>query len=349
MKSLNKKTLYWICQILGWGTYIFILLFFTLQYPIAESAQTRVILLQFIIGIVALFGSHGVRKIIHIQKWMELTIKKLIPRLLVLNAITAVICIIVIHIIMIVALDWQNSVKPIVWKDLPFYTANLFYLLNMWAIIYTGYHSIENARISRLEKLAATTALKDAELIALKAQINPHFLFNSLNNIKALILEDGDKARNMLTNLSDLLRYSIEFNKQSQVTISEEIEIVKNYLELESIQYDERLKYEVNMNQGSEDCMIPPMVIQTLTENAIKHGIAQSKTSGVISIETDLNHQNLTLRVKNSGRLSPDNENSTGTGIKNALERIKILSSKSPIFTLSEENNLVTATIKIPV
>ena len=121
------------------------------------------------------------------------------------------------------------------------------------------------------------TSVKEAQLLALKSQVNPHFIFNSLNNIRSLVVENPEKAREMITHLSALLRYSIQFNNEERVTLEEEIVIVNNYLNLESIQLEDRLTYKIDVDEGVNNLLIPPMSIQMLTENAIKHGICPKK------------------------------------------------------------------------
>ncbi|MFY0602017.1 MAG: histidine kinase [Cyclobacteriaceae bacterium] len=347
MKTTTKTVLYWACQLIGWGTYILALLYFSLRYNTDPTITSRVIILQVIIGIIAMLTSHSIRAIIRRYNWLDLEIKKLVPRITISVIIGAIAAILLIHVLMIVLLDWQNTVRPINWSELPMYTGNLVMLLSVWSILYVNYQSLENARRAKIEKLEAKAALKDAELIALKAQINPHFLFNSLNNIRALVLEDQMKAREMITNLSDLMRYSIEFNKQEKVTISEEIEIAKNYLQLESIQYDNRLSYKINVHPDCLGFVVPPMIIQTMVENAIKHGISQVKDGGRISIQIHQDHGDLKIEVSNTGNLQ-SGKSGTGIGIKNALERIKILLEREAQFDLTQKENIVTANLIIP-
>lgn len=157
---------------------------------------------------------------------------------------------------------------------------------------------MEKNRKSELEKLALKSALQEAELMILKNQVNPHFLFNALNNIRSLILIEPEKARKMVTHISDLLRYSIQFNASEKVALKEEIEIVKDYLQLESIQFQERLSYTFNISPETLKVQIPPMAIQLLVENAIKHGLSTQKNGGQILVSTSLIENYLLIEVK---------------------------------------------------
>ena len=207
---------------------------------------------------------------------------------------------------------------------------------------------MEKNRKSELEKLALKSALQEAELMILKNQVNPHFLFNALNNIRSLILIEPEKARKMVTHISDLLRYSIQFNASEKVALKEEIEIVKDYLQLESIQFQERLSYTFNISPETLKVQIPPMAIQLLVENAIKHGLSTQKNGGQILVSTSLIENYLLIEVKNSGQLR-SSQKREGIGLKNLVERMKILFGTFAEFKLENSSNqMVSATLKIP-
>lgn len=346
MEKKSKTLLYWACQFIGWGIYTGLLLFNAIHYNTDRSVLPKVIIAQFTIGICTMFVSHGIRYILKKKNWLELPVAAITLRILGLAASGALLSLAAIHLLMLVLLDWFNTVHPLDWSSIPIYSANLFFMLTFWSVIYVSFKSIESARKNKIEKLETESALKEAELIALKAQINPHFLFNSLNNIRALILEDQMKARDMVTNLSDILRYSIEFSKRERVTIAEEIEILKNYLDLESIQYEGRLSYQIDADEDTLNCIIPPMIIQTLAENAVKHGISQLKEGGKITIKISKS-ADLRIEVANTGQIS-DKQNGTGIGIKNATSRIQWLLSAAPSFTLAQQADTVVATLQFP-
>ena len=276
---------------------------------------------------------------------MELPLNKLLPRLGLLLLIGATVAQVIIHLMMLTILDW-TAYKPIVWRDFPIYTFNVFIIYIIWSVFYFGFHFFQQSRKSKMKQLQAENAMKEAELIALKAQINPHFLFNALNNIRAMVLEDPMKSRDMISNLSDLLRYSIRFNNQEKVSLEAEVAIVKDYLQLESVQYEDRLDFNLEIAPDTLDKKIPPMLIQLMVENAVKHGISQLTSGGLIRVKTNLEKENLIINVENTGSLKVNE--STGIGIKNALSRIRLLFSIEPYFDLSEKDGKVLATIKLP-
>jgi LytS/YehU family sensor histidine kinase len=217
-----------------------------------------------------------------------------------------------------------------------------------WNIIYFGYQFFESAQQSKMAKLKAESLVKDAELIALKAQINPHFIFNSLNNIRAMVLEDPMKARDMISNLSELLRYSIQFSNEELVPLKTEIEIVEDYLKLETVQYENRLEYNLDIDQATRDLKIPPMIVQLQVENAIKHGISRLPEGGAIHVKTQLDNSNLVIIVSNTGKINKQSDNG-GIGLRNAMERIKHLFDVEPNFSLSEKDGMVTSHLIFPV
>ena len=234
--------------------------------------------------------------------------------------------------------------------DLFFLSVQFYFVYFGWTMIYSFYQIFMNFRQSEVEKWKLEAKVKEAQLLALKSQINPHFIFNSLNNIRSLILEDQDRARDMITNLSGLLRYSIQFNHQEKVSLRQEMTIVKSYLQLESIQFENRLDYRIETDEMIMDNPIPPMSVQILVENAIKHGISKLPRGGKIKIKIKEIENAIKIEVINTGKLATDHSpESTGIGLKNANERISLLFGESADFSLqSISDSEVCAKFIIP-
>ncbi len=225
-----------------------------------------------------------------------------------------------------------------------------FMIMCIWTVGYFSYSFFERYRDSEIRRWKLEAAVKEAELNNLKSQINPHFMFNALNNIRALILENPRNARKMLTNLSDILRYSINHTKVTNVPLSSEIEIVNNYMELIAIQYEEKLQYRLHVEEGLEQIMVPPMIVQLLVENAIKHGISQIPDGGEVSVKVFRAHEDVVVQVSNTGSLVSNRIPATGKsglGLQNLKDRLSLLSEKYS-FDLSQVDSLVIATIKLP-
>lgn len=226
---------------------------------------------------------------------------------------------------------------------------SIFYI--SWSALYFAYQFLQKNRQVEIEKWKLQASFKDAELSALKSQINPHFIFNSLNNIRSLVVEDAEKARDSITHLSDLLRFSIQFDQYEKVSLEKEMEVVKDYLELESIQLEERLDYSFVISKDSWEINLPPMIVQTLVENAIKHSINELPNGGKVLVESELSNDYLKIFVKNSGQLKNDQAGKRkGIGIKNSRERLRLLYGEKASLSVENMNEeMVCATIRIPL
>ena len=145
-------------------------------------------------------------------------------------------------------------------------------IFSIWNIIYFGFHYFQNYKRSEIDSLRYLAASKESQLMSLKSQLNPQFIFNCMDSIRALIDEDPIKAKDSVTRLSSILRSTLLLNKRKEVTVKEELELVKNFLDLEHVRYEDRLNYTIESSALVNDCLLPPFIIQSQVENAIKHG-----------------------------------------------------------------------------
>ena len=176
-----------------------------------------------------------------------------------------------------------------------------------------------------------------AELAALEAKINPHFLYNSLNSIASLVHEDPDKAEHMVMNLSKFYRFSTGRNNEYFDSLSNELEIVSTYLEIEKVRFDERLVYSVQyQNDELRNCQIPRFLIQPIVENAIKHGISKLAKNGIVKINIAEEKGNLIIKIHDNGVPFPDNIFS-GYGLKSIQDKLRLLSGEKASMTISNE------------
>lgn len=340
---MSRSRWYWTLQISGWTLYGIVGLVVNGMFtePDALSMAFSVVSASMM-----LFSTHFLRYLIKRNHWLDIPFFALIIRVLVICVGLAMIINVVnsVWLVYVSKLFSEEDFSVMVFFLYVFQTTIYFAL---WLGIYLGVHYFRNYKQEEIEKWRLQSAVKDAELIALKAQINPHFLFNALNNIRALILEDHMKARDMVAHLSDLLRYSIQFNNKEKVTVAEELEIVNNYLELETIHYEKRLAYRIVSEEEIKGCKIPPMIIQLMVENAIKHGISQEKKGGEVVITLSQEDESLKLEVSNTGQLKKSEKE--GIGIRNATERIKILFDKEPDFELVQDGDFVRSVLILPI
>jgi two-component sensor histidine kinase len=225
----------------------------------------------------------------------------------------------------------------------------------IWSAAYNFYHLSLNMRRNTVEKLAVENRAKDLELINLRSQLNPHFLFNALNSIHSLAMMKKDNASDAVLLLSDLMRYTLNYEKRDVVPLSEEIEVVEKYLQLEKIRFGKKLNAELDISDATLDLKIPPIIVQTLVENAIKHGLKESVEGVFIKINSQLSGDFLTINIINSGRLKKEDpsvyeQKNGGIGVENTRRRLQMIYGERATFVLQNLNEKeVIATLKLPI
>ncbi|MCR8560507.1 histidine kinase [Mucilaginibacter sp. BJC16-A38] len=221
-------------------------------------------------------------------------------------------------------------------------------LMSIWLLAYHMYHYAQREIRTSRENARLAIISRDAQLNNLSAQLNPHFLFNSLNNIKALVIENPKSARRAIDLLSDLLRTSLYTGDDMLISLEDEISLVRDYLELEKLRFEERLQYEIHFDEHLAGIKVPRLSIQTLVENAIKHGIANLKEGGLITISVEGTFNGVKILVQNPGKLISD-DSQKGVGLKNLEERLELQYKGRAGFVISDNlNDVVLATIIIP-
>jgi len=348
--KLSRKQLYWISQVTGWYFFIGINLFIISSF---EALTWQRGLVWIFLGFLGIVFTHLLRGIIRKKNWLNLPLKKTIPRILASSIITGIIIYVLVFAAGYVAgtfkQDEYNIARVIAG------ITNTSVLVLLWNLIYFVIHYTENYKKKEIESLIWEAAVKDYELKTLKSQLNPHFMFNAMNSIRALIEEDPESAKVAITKLSNILRYSLQMERMESVPLEDEIETVKNYLDLERIRFEDRLKYNLDIERSTQKIEIPPMMIQTLVENGIKHGVAKRTEGGVIQLKSKLlstsNGSRLKIEIRNSGHFSEEQlKNSIGFGVSNTKHRLNLLFGDDAHFTIKNENgDTVLAEIEIPI
>jgi LytS/YehU family sensor histidine kinase len=231
-------------------------------------------------------------------------------------------------------------------------TSNMFtsfIYLFIWNCIYFIYHYVSESRKNQLDNLQLEALVKSLELKTIKSHINPHFIFNALNSIRALIDEDPSRARQAVTGLSNILRSSMQSDQLEIITLKKELDIVKDYLALELIRFEDRLKVIYQIEEETLDHPIPPMMLQTLVENAIKHGIGKQVEGGQITIATNEDEGFYTLRVINSGILEMQ-DGHEGFGLQSTSNRLSLIFGDRALFSITQTDaKQVEAKVIIPL
>jgi LytS/YehU family sensor histidine kinase len=230
------------------------------------------------------------------------------------------------------------------WSSLLVYWMNTALFLLMWTGLWAGLHGLRRARHSELARLRAEAERSALERDALRARLNPHFMFNALNNLRALILEDPERARDMVTRLSRTLRQALAHNRSEQVTLAEELAVVDDYLAIEAIHFEQRLQVARRIDADALQAQLPAMALQLLVENAIKHGIASRPGGGEVQIQATLDGDVLRLQVDNP--LGSASEPADGHGVGLAYLRAQLGSRGR--FTLQPVGDRMQALLEIP-
>jgi LytS/YehU family sensor histidine kinase len=207
--------------------------------------------------------------------------------------------------------------------------------------------AVRRRRAAELDALRSQVLAREAKLRSLQQQLNPHFLFNCLNSLRGMIDEDRARAQQMVTRLAELLRASLRQDACEAIPLEEELTTVNAYLELESVRLEERLRIRREIAPEARDALVPPMLVQGLVENALKHGIAQLPEGGELLLRIYRVGEMLRVEVGNTGRLRTDRGG--GIGLANARERLRLLHGERAMVELSEEpQGWVQATVALP-
>ncbi|MGA7222096.1 MAG: histidine kinase [Candidatus Acidiferrales bacterium] len=210
-----------------------------------------------------------------------------------------------------------------------------------------AYVYLKRVRRQEAEKCEYQQALAASELQALKMQLQPHFLFNTLHGIATLAEEDPKTAKAMIINLSNLLRTALERDSSDLIPLESELKFAKDYLELEKMRFGNRLRIEWAVAPETYQLLVPQLILQPLVENAVQHGIAPLREGGWLEVATDTNDGILNIRVRNSAGGKPSN--GTGVGLRNVEARLKYLYAGDASLRLAvAEDHTVTASLTLP-
>lgn len=347
---MRIKQSYWVFQILGWSFYS---LGEFIAYMLVWNFNTQELenlILSLVINIlVGITFTHFFRIIFKRYNWAKLGISQLIIRsflgILIITAFLAA-----INITLDEAVIETQKINWIL-KEIS-YLINLAKPVLIWVLIYIFYTYINERRNDTIERIKLQASIEASEAKILRAQINPHFMFNALNSIRALIIEDPSKAQKGITQLSNILRSSLVADRKTTVSLKEELRVIEDYLELEKVRYEERLQIKWNIDKASLGTQIPPMMLQTLVENAIKHGVQKATTWGFVEISTVISDNFLKIKIKNTGHLikTENNKEDGGFGLVNTIKRLRLLYGNAANFKIFQESkNTVCAIINIPI
>lgn len=326
-----KRHAYWICQVLGWGSY---------SLFGAVTAAMQIGLLPEIFwgyGLYFLYSiilTHLLRWWIKGRGWLDR------PAYVPLFAATWVTGLIQGALVLYVSSFF--SANGVLLRRAPATLLGVSMATIGWMTMYLAATSGRRAREKQL-------ALRSAELRALEAQINPHFLFNCLNSIRGLVIENPPLAQDLITRLANILRYNLHRDAGHTVPLSSEMEAAADYLAIEKARFEDRLRIRIDVSPQAAAAPVPPMLVQTLVENAVKHGIAPRTEGGDVAVRAALDEGGLTIEVENTGRLAERNGGAPPLGLRNIRERLRLLyAGRASLDLVNREQDRVAAVVRIP-
>lgn len=345
-------SLYWKCQLIGWSVAA---LYWAFQgWSTAVRFRFDMAVVQFVSDVVMyILITHLYRNFANKNRWQDLAIEKLIWRMLIVIPVMGVFfTIVTLSKLYLVRLLFLSHPGQTFIDFFSLNAAGIFIagirLMAIWLLAYHLYHYAKREMRLSVENARLELSFKQSQLDNLSAQLNPHFLFNALNNIKSLVYTRPEAAGRAIDLLSELLRSGLYKGSAMLIRLNEEIDLVRDYLELEGLRMEERLTYDLDIDISLSGLMVPRLCIQTLVENAVKHGIALEKQGGKIEVIIHEQHGLVSIRVLNPGKLQ-QNKTVAGIGVRNLKERLELSYQHLASFNLYEMDQKVCAEIKIPI
>jgi two-component sensor histidine kinase len=356
---MHKRQLYWVCQFGGWA--LFIGYEATRFAPVLQEYIQRSggelspgreygqLLLNGTLNILLGIGiTHLYRYMALRYNWLNMPIRRLAPRALIGAAV-------VTAFMSGINLPLDYFMFPEVYQGQVDEAFALYSFLGwgkymiLWVSFYHLFHFAERSSTAELRRTQAERQLAEMELQRLRSQLNPHFLFNALNSLRSLVAENPRKAQEGITRLSNLLRQALKNDLQGVVPLEKELQTVRDYLVLEGLRLENRLTLRWNVEAGLEHVLTPSMLVLTLVENAIKHGIAPRPEGGLLSIEIRREGPNLVLDVLNTGRYEPTPEHE-GFGLLNTTRRLQLTYGPAASLHITQlEPELVRTRLVLPL
>ena len=346
----NRLFLYWKCQIAGWSL---VSIYWAYTVYTRDSYSVFYTLLNYVLDItIGISLTHLYRDFALKANWSNFSIKKLLIRVVPSILILAIIYVLICNVKWYLYWTFIGNVEKDFWTAIlywdPIFLTGLR-LMSIWILAYHLYHYYQREVVTAKENGQLSLIAKQAQLDNLAAQLNPHFLFNSLNSIKSMVIENPIVARRAIDLLSDLLRSSLYDKDKDLISVKDEMSLVYDYIELEKMRFEDRLRLKTSIDDSLTNFKIPTLSIQLLVENAIKHGIDLRVGGGQIDLKVIKKNDFIKITVNNPGKIKHKN-NYNGLGIENLRKRLEIQYKGKASFSLNEnEVGIVSAQIIIPI
>lgn len=341
---------YWLCQLAGWSTLVVLTYFIALTFGKADRSFFISLSCTSIIGVMV---THVMRY--HIR-YLQLLKKRIVFQIigfLLIALLYSILLGCIIELVDYYVLHYKpGSLQKLSLGERMFLSSfNCLWILMIWIFVYYTYHYVQRNQSQQLDTFRLETLVKSLQLKTIKSHINPHFIFNALNSIRALVDENPARARQAITELSNILRSSLATDQQETVLLKDELEIVEDYLALEQMRFEERLQIELDIDFDTNYQHVPPMMLQTMVENAIKHGISKQLAGGFILIKTAFTNDFFEMIVENSGQFNEEKANDNhGFGLKSTKERLALIYGDKASFEIKNiSDTIVSCKITMPI
>ena len=278
----------------------------------------------------------------------EKRITVLISNLVASGALSITLWVLITKFIMTTVLPEQNNYQAYWTATFPYRIGSGVFIYGLIIMTYYLFVSLsdlseKSAREAKLESL-----VKETELKMLRSQINPHFLFNSLNSISSLTITDPEKARDMVVKLSEFMRYALSRKDEQPVSLQNELENLRLYLDIEKVRFGDKLTMEEDIDSNCLDFKIPVMLLQPLYENAVKHGVYESTESVRIKTQAKIIDGYFEIIISNNYETLPSLKRGTGTGLLNVSRRLELFYGNKASIKTTKENGIYSVTLYIP-
>jgi two-component system, LytTR family, sensor kinase len=333
---------FWLVQSLGWLAFYLVMLLVVLPYRSVEEFRNETI------GCAAMFVASCLLRPVcrsflrRSFSWIGLELRALVWSTAMGTLAAFVTELAIVRVI------------RLVWTDLLVNILQISVMLFLWCTLYFSIKQWQQSARERERLLRAESEARDAHLSALRYQLNPHFLFNSLNAVSTLVLKgDGAGATRMISQISSLLRASLDGPIVSEISLSQELDFAREYLAIEQTRMGGRLQVAFETTPASLEASVPSMLLQPLIENAVRHGIGRLRRGGVIAVQTDVEDNRLRILIRNSGPTrsmqSVPAQNRRGIGLANTSERLRRLYGSESEFELRwPDGGGCETTIRLP-
>ena len=346
--GLSSSKYYWYSQLAGWSIYIVFEFFLMLAL---SGKKTNVPMMAANVFLAALYGAittHLLHLYLRSRRWLQLPAKRLVPR------VSSIIMLLAAGVAELETLTNCFLVHVTLRQLIDLRTFCVRWIMQMvvfvaWMTLYVALQELQWRREAEGRAFRLEVVAQQAQLRGLRAQLHPHFFFNCLNDLRELIVEDPERAQQMVTQLAGLMRYSLRTNHSELVLLADEVLAVEDYLALEVIRFEERLRVHWDIAMEIGDIRIPPMLLQTLVENALKHGIAQRPQGGEIRIAIRADDLRIELEVLNNGEVREELSDA-GIGLRNAQERLSLIyGERAKIALENTAGGWVRARVTLPL